>query len=185
LPAEPLPPLARTASEEQLYLELHRCECGSARFERQSAVHERDGVLISRVHGDCVQCGRPRAFLFRMPEVASAPVAAEVFFGAGRSELLDPGEWLFVADRYAEHAPAAPPPPGPERDRARRAVATAYQAMRQMRAFVDEETGEIPQTALRSALSDELREHRPSFLRDEVIGRFQQRYRALLAQYDA
>lgn len=101
--------LARTNEEAHLYMDLHPCECGELRFPRSSSViHTDDGDLASRYTGACPQDGRPREFTFRMPQLTTPPpVDGTVLYGGDEpSELLDPGEWLSVADAYARNVPA-------------------------------------------------------------------------------
>ena len=88
-------PLARTNAEAHLYMELHPCACGEARFERQSAVVTVDGDLGEPLCRPVRGCGQAREFLFRLPERILVPEPGHVTFGDERpSELIDPGEWL-------------------------------------------------------------------------------------------
>ncbi|MEJ3743603.1 hypothetical protein WEI85_09970 [Actinomycetes bacterium KLBMP 9797] len=99
-------PLARTHEEAHLYMELHPCPaCGEPEFDAASAVRETDAGWLVRYAGVCVQCGRARAFEFRQPDEMRPPAEGAWASGAEPSELLDAGEWLFVADTYAS-APA-------------------------------------------------------------------------------
>src|SRR5690349_7417345 len=101
--------LARTNEEAHLFMDLHPCECGEIRFPRSSSVIETgDGDLASHYTGACPQDGRQREFTFRLPqEIVPPPGDGSVRYGgAEASELLDPGEWLSVADAYARNVPA-------------------------------------------------------------------------------
>jgi hypothetical protein len=101
--------LARTNEEAHLFMDLHPCECGEARFPRSSSVVETgDGDLASRYAGTCPQDGRQREFTFRLPQqILPPPRDGSVRYGGPEaSELLDPGEWLSVADAYARNVPA-------------------------------------------------------------------------------
>src|SRR5688500_13011920 len=94
-------PVARTNAEAHLYMDLHPCACGEIRFPRTSSVvTSPDGVLASRYAGTCPQDGTEREFLFRLPErVLAPPLDGAVMYGGSEpSELIDPGEWLSVAD---------------------------------------------------------------------------------------
>ena len=102
-------PLARTNAEAHLYMDLHPCACGEIRFPRASSVLTTpDGELASRYVGSCAQDGAAREFQFRLPErVLSPPRAGAVRYGGPEpSELIDPGEWLGVADACARSVPA-------------------------------------------------------------------------------
>lgn len=94
---------ARSHLEAHLYMDLHPCECGETDFSRAADYGtgpEGRQVVYS---GACAGCGRQRRFTFRVsPEVAVlAPSAWSTLVAP--SDLLDPGEWIWVADRYASH----------------------------------------------------------------------------------
>ena len=102
-------PLARTNAEAHLYMDLHPCDCGEIRFPRASAVVTTPtGELASRYTGVCPQDGVEREFLFRLPDrVLPPPSDGEVRYGGPEpSELIDPGEWMSVADAFARSVPA-------------------------------------------------------------------------------
>jgi len=101
--------LARTNEEAHLFMDLHPCECGEIRFPRSSSVIDTgDGELASHYTGTCPQDGRQREFTFRLPQqILPPPGDGSVRYGGPEvSELLDPGEWLSVADAYARNVPA-------------------------------------------------------------------------------
>lgn len=103
--------LARSSSEAYLYMARRPCEhCGTADFLPDRSASEIVGdVLARRYEGACKQCGTPREFVFRVPDEPSAPVTAERGFGDSRpSELLDPGEWLEMADAILAAIPVSP-----------------------------------------------------------------------------
>ena len=102
-------PLARTNAEAHLYMDLHPCACGEIRFPRTSSVITTpDGDLASRYTGTCPKDGAEREFVFRLPERVTPPPpdGAVEYGGSQPSELIDPGEWLAVADAYARSVPA-------------------------------------------------------------------------------
>jgi hypothetical protein len=102
-------PLARTNAEAHLYMDLHPCACGEIRFPRASSVITTpEGDLVSRYSGVCPQDGAEREFTFRLPEriMAPPPDGMVAYGGPEPSELVDPGEWLSVADAYARSVPA-------------------------------------------------------------------------------
>ena len=101
--------LARTNEEAHLYMDLHPCECGEIQFPRSSSVVEADGgELASHYTGTCPQDGKKREFTFRLPgQIAMPPHDGSVYYGGPEpSELIDPGEWLSIADAYARNVPA-------------------------------------------------------------------------------
>lgn len=87
-------------------MDLRPCDgCGERGFTGRSTVLLVDGELCSRHTGPCRRCSTPRTFTFRLPEDARLPVERAVTFGGPEpSELLDPGEWLSVADLASRHA---------------------------------------------------------------------------------
>lgn len=103
--AAPSAPLAaRTFGEVHLYLDLHPCVCGSARFPRGGAevVPGPDGLAV-RYAGPCDGCGRPRDFRFRLPDRPGVPPESPYlpsYPEDGPSTLLDPGDWLATALAY-------------------------------------------------------------------------------------
>jgi hypothetical protein len=89
--------LARTIAEARLYMDLQPCEaCGYLGFAGSMATAR----AVVRFSGQCSRCKAVREFTFRLPDEAY-----EGFGGANPSELLDPGEWLVVADLAARHSP--------------------------------------------------------------------------------
>lgn len=103
--------LARTASEAYLYMARQPCEhCGAGGFEpERSASEVVDGTLARRYSGACPSCGMWREFVFRVPDDASAPLDDGSSFGDSTpSELLDPGEWLELADAMFAQVPDSP-----------------------------------------------------------------------------
>jgi hypothetical protein len=143
--------LARTTEEAHLYMDLHPCECGELRFPRTSAVIETsDGDLASRYTGTCPQDGAQREFTFRLPKQIMMPPRDGLvrYGGAEPSELIDPGEWLSVADAYARSVPADPASlaaDGPAQARAmlNRAVAAIDEVLK----FIPDGEDRVPEAA--------------------------------------
>ncbi|MFC7548799.1 hypothetical protein [Plantactinospora sp. GCM10030261] len=104
------PRLARTNVEAHLYMDLTPCDaCGETTFRPASSFVDIDGELIGRYTAACPRCGSPREFVFRMPDEIIRPDEDEPTFGDDRpSELIDAGEWLWVADLLGDNAPAEP-----------------------------------------------------------------------------
>jgi hypothetical protein len=131
--------LARSAAEAHLFMDLHPCDvCGEEEFQRDFAVVVVDGEQRSRYTGGCPECGNPREFTFRLPEETPISDPREPSFGGERpSELLDAGEWLWVADTIAAGTPAEPDGmDAQERRRAHHDLLTAAAAVAEARKFV-------------------------------------------------
>ncbi|GAA3567602.1 hypothetical protein GCM10022419_055510 [Nonomuraea rosea] len=97
--------VARTRDEAHLYLDLHPCACGEAATTWRSGLVSVEGLLVNRYSGACEKCGTPREYLFGLPERPVMPAGYPTFGGAEPSELLDAGEWLWVADLTAGNVP--------------------------------------------------------------------------------
>lgn len=149
---EQCPPLARTSLEARLYLDLHPCACGAATALEDGAILTTSGGLTSRVWGTCPGCGTYREFVFRTPGPITTPDVGVVTFGDGTpSELLDPGEWLWVADQYADASGGDTSELDPKARRAaRQRAATAVAAVDQVLAFLPGTAKEVPAGAFRS-----------------------------------
>lgn len=103
--------LARTNAEAHLYMAQQPCGCGALGFaggHLNSAVIVAHGDLATRYTGRCAGCGAMRCFEFRLPEEPLAPPRRGVQFGGAEpSRLLDPGEWMAIADDHAMRVPAS------------------------------------------------------------------------------
>jgi len=145
--------VARTNAEAHLYMDLRPCRCGENRFPRTSAVVAFAGDLVSEYSGPCARCRAERVFRFRLPD-ARAPAARNAlrFGGDQPSELLDPGEWLTVADHYARTAPIDGSGFDPGRGRAlRQQLAIAVAALDEVLKFVPAGSDVVPASAFVTA----------------------------------
>jgi hypothetical protein len=141
-------PLARTNAEAHLYMDLHPCGCGEIEFPRTgSVVTTREGDLASRYTGACPRDGADREFMFRLPETFLPPGRdGEVRYGGPEpSQLIDPGEWLSIADAYARGVPADTTSLGAD------GLVTARRMLRHAAAALDEVLKFIPADAYRVA----------------------------------
>src|SRR4051812_31162509 len=102
--------LARSSAEAHLYMQLQHCEvCGETAYDPNTSVITVEGQLASRYSGRCPNCGTLREFTFLLPDEVLFPDEEEPEFGDDRpSELLDPGDWLWLADLFGRSAPAEP-----------------------------------------------------------------------------
>ncbi|MBM0238947.1 hypothetical protein JNW88_20640 [Micromonospora sp. ATA32] len=148
-------PAVRSRDEADLYLELHPClRCGSMEGAWGEAPTAQGARPAYRYTGRCADCGETREFVFALPDGRVAPAAAGPhpttrFGGPEPSALLDPGEWLLVADWCAEASDVA------ERqgDDAEAAELrwTAVAAVEEICKFLPEAADAVPESAFWSA----------------------------------
>jgi hypothetical protein len=162
--------VARTNAEAHLYMDLRPCEkCGAPRFEPKSTVIMLEGDLASRYRGNCPGCGTEREFVFRIPEEVYLPPGDRVRYGVDEhpSELLDAGEWLWVADYITLRVPADPAEvPAADWERCRYDLTAAVSAMEEAIKFVPPGSDRVPEEALWTERGREVYRKRPGrFLR--------------------
>ncbi|PZG20398.1 hypothetical protein C1I95_09670 [Micromonospora craterilacus] len=164
------PPLSRTNAEAHLYMDLHPCPCGESRFPRQSSVIALDdGDLASRYTGACAGCGQDREFTFRLPPTIGGAGTGFRYGGDEPSQLLDPGEWLLVADAYAGSVPADSTA-GEAGQRARAALTRAVAALDEVSKFIPAGGDSVPQGAIVSDRGRQLHQREPGrFRRDRLV----------------
>jgi hypothetical protein len=164
------PPLARSSDEAHLFMELHPCVCGEVEFGGVSSVVEVDGVWISRYAGPCEGCDRRRAFEFRQPDEITVPVAGSWADG-GPSELIDAGQWLWVADVYASR-------PSDVDERADLLLAAG--ALDEVWKFLPDGEAEVPSSAFWTVRGREVRDTEPGRFRRERLAAARETYRRLV-----
>jgi hypothetical protein len=179
--------LARTNAEAHLYMELRPCEtCGETVFNPGSSVIMAEGDLASRYAGPCPRCGAPREFTFRIPEEVLFPDEDEPTFGGDRpSELIDAGEWLWVADLIARNTPAEPE--DGMTDKERRLVfvdlRTAAAAVGEAVKFAPPDADAVPASALWSERGRAVHRDEPGRFRRIRLEVVQRTYRELAERF--
>lgn len=164
--------LERSVEEAHLYMVMHPCEvCGESDFECQSAVVMAEGDLASRYQGACDGCGTARQFMFRLPEQVSLPGNRTRFGGPEPSELLDAGEWLWVAGNFAAVEPLGDLAglTAEELAVARADLAGAVAAVDEVLKFLPDGAEEPPDEAFWSERGKRVRAERPGDLRREHL----------------
>jgi hypothetical protein len=157
---------ARTPDEAHVYMDLRPCDCGEVQFERRSSLVASGDDLIRVYRGNCARCGKAREFRFRLPEHPLATGGEPEFGDARPSELLDPGEWMLVAEQHAQRTPST-----------RRDLGMARAAMFEILKFMSPGDDVVPEQAFTS--------ERGRALRDGEPGRFRRaRLEAVLGTYD-
>lgn len=157
-------PVTRSGDEAHLYLDLHPCSCGSADTVWESAPGSVDGEPVARYSGTCPGCEAEREFLFGLPEREAPPVRFPTFGGPEPSQLLDAGEWMWVADLTAGSVPADEP------REAEQALAIAMAAVEEVIKFIPPGEDEVPERAFWSDRGRRVRGAEPSrFLLDRLL----------------
>jgi hypothetical protein len=166
---------ARSNAEAHLYMDLRPCGCGDIEFARRSAVTDDGGVLCSRYDGPCRSCGAQRSFLFELPETIRPIREGTVDFGGDDpSRLLDPGEWLAVADYFAKLDPGT----SDDLDIAAAAVAEVLK-------FIPRDAERVPDEAFRTDRGRAVRDLEPGRFRRPRLEAVLGAYRELLAKHRA
>lgn len=177
------PPLARTIAEAEVFMVLHPCACGSPEFERASREIMIAGYRATSYSGPCTSCTAWREFVFRFPELMPAP-DDEIFGDGAPSELLDPGEWYWIANWYARGPGSPAGLDDADRRYARRQVAMAAAAMDEVLAFVPPRKSKVPAKLIRSQRGRELYARMPGSFSRERLQVVRDTYRGIVAEFE-
>jgi Fe-S cluster biogenesis protein NfuA len=153
--------LVRSDNEAFLFMELNPCLCGDPAIATSGEVVERLGQLAVEYRGACRRCGRVREFVFRLPE--DGEPAPENAWSAGQqpSELLDAGEWRWVADRLASWPTDLSELSPEQRQRALEDTAAAASAIDEVLKFLPPGVEEVPESAFWSPRGRQVRAEEP------------------------
>ncbi|MEV7803918.1 hypothetical protein AB0O28_13300 [Microbispora sp. NPDC088329] len=162
--------IARSRDEAHLYLDLNPCACGSADTDWDSGLVSVEGEPVTCYEGRCAACGAEREHLFGLPEREVTPSGFPAFGGTEPSELLDPGEWLWVADLTAGNVPE-----GGERQ----ALSIARAAVEEVIKFVPPGQDEVPEDAFWSERGRAVRAAEPGRFRLDRLLVVRDTYREL------
>jgi hypothetical protein len=161
---------ARTNAEAHLFMDLTPCGCGDTAFERRSSVVQRGDTLCSEYLGACRTCGTIRTFVFELPEVMPRLAAGKVVYGGDEpSRLLDPGEWLTVAEHRAKLTP------GTAQD-----LAVACAALEEILKFIPPGAERVPEAAFTSERGRQVLDKEPGRFRKARLEAVLDTYRGLL-----
>lgn len=163
--------LSRSVHEERAYMQMHPCQCGDQTVKTWSgeAVHSVTGAHRS-YWWTCPTCRTARRFDFYTPKERRA--ASTQPYGNGRSAILDPGQWLVLAERYAELA--ADRALSREDRRENRWLAPA--AIQEVLKFIPPETAEVPPRSFTSETGRAIRLAGPEAFRRESLEHRARRY---------
>lgn len=144
--------LSRSPEESLAYLRLVPCSCGETEFHSSSTVQLDGNQRLKRYAGPCVRCGAPRQFVFAEAELPPPAAPGKVVFGrdGSISTLLDPGQWLALANRAARAVTG-----DIDETQARTAMAYAVAALEEVLHFLPANAGDfdsVPEACFVSAL---------------------------------
>jgi hypothetical protein len=163
---------ARTNAEAHLYMDLTPCACGDAAFERASSVVDEGGVLCSRYRGPCRTCKTERVFTFELPEKIRPPVRGTIEYGGSdASRIIDPGQWMAVADHRAKLNP------GTVED-----LQVAAAALDEILKFIPAGGERVPDHAFTSARGRAVRDTEPGRFRRIRLEAVRDTYRRILEE---
>jgi hypothetical protein len=145
------------------------------------------GDLASRYRGRCPSCDTEREFVFRIPEDVLFPPEDRIRYGDDRpSELIDAGEWVWLADYITTRIPADPAEiPAEDRARVRYDLTAAVAAMEEALKFVPAGADRLPPDALWTDRGREVYQARPSRFIRGVLGAVRDAYQELVDAYGA
>jgi hypothetical protein len=165
-------PLARTPAEARLFIQLHPCACGEATWEHDAR------LLLQTEHGHaeqyeglCAGCGHSREFIFALPD---QPLDVLGFGDERPSELIDAGEWLWVAERYGLLAIGVDGPSVLSHGW----MSTAANAVDEVAKFIPLGMDEVPGDAFPSVLGQYVHQARPGVFVRAVLSELARGYRA-------
>jgi hypothetical protein len=176
---------ARSNAEAHLYMELHPCQrCGEIEFAPGCSVLDADGTPVARYAGPCPGCGAAREFAFRLPAGGDPGAAADddpSFGGTEPSQLIDAGEWIWVAETIAQSIPGHAELPDTHRARAGFDLRTAAAAIDEAIKFVPPGGDAVPAEALWTERGRDLYRAGPQRFRRRRLEAARQAYRSLAA----
>ncbi|MFD0375705.1 hypothetical protein [Streptomyces sp. NPDC127112] len=175
--------ITRSAQESHLYMDLHPCLCGTNRFDREHRVEDREGVLVSVYEGVCPECGRTRVFEFVFSD--DRPVAPPAFGGPEPSQIIDPGEFLWVSERLSiESGVRLLNTPNAEHREIRPTVAYGAAALEEVLKFLPEGADQIPEDRFTSERGREMYAKDPSRFKRKFLTATLEQDRKVLAGID-
>jgi hypothetical protein len=80
-------------------MDLHPCGCGADTFERRHHLEQVADAMMAVYEGVCPDCGSPRSYAFRTAD--EPPPAPPAFGGADPSQIIDPGEFMWISDQIS------------------------------------------------------------------------------------
>jgi len=158
---------------------MHPCACGeTATVLSSSALFETKAGLARRYFWNCPKCQTPREFKFALPEWPFPATGA--YGGDDPSQLLDAGDWLWVATSHAERA-RAQADAGPAGQAAvERWLGIAVAALDEALKFFPPAAEEPPPEAFFTERGREMRRLHPEWFGRPLLEAQRDRYRGVL-----
>lgn len=170
-PGAPQPLIARFDLESFVYMTFHPCACGNETIS-DVKIDIRGPHAFAVYDAPCTNCGRRRFFEFRLDSDFDAP-----------SAIVDAGQWLLTAERYASVVPAdLESLHGERREAAASYLGRAVTALEEALKFVGNDEDRVPATALFSAAGRALYADEPGRFRRARIAAILDTYRVSLAK---
>lgn len=179
---------ARSRLEQQDYMLLHACECGDREPPKDEDGESLPaGRILTRWTGKCASCGRAREFAFDGPEIGpGVSKRFTVTYGDEPSEIIDPGEFIWLAEHHARKAPSDPATvTGNARARARTNIAIAVAAVDEALKFLPPGAFDMPPAAFKSKLGSEMRQTEPGRFSRVRLEAFRQGLEQIFDRYVA
>jgi type III secretion system (T3SS) SseB-like protein len=182
-------PYARGYDEIYLYMGLRPCVCGETEFDdRVSTTLTVDDRPAERFSGHCSGCRRFRQFTFAMPEELPE-LSFDIRYGGDEpSRLLDPGEWLGVAEMYTSSTEQGTPPGGliddDEITRAYYLLTSAVAALDEVLKFIPDGADAVPEGAFWSQAGHKMYEMMPDRFGRAGLERERERAQARVAEFE-
>ena len=165
-------------------MSLQPCACGAADIPGESALFRLPEGFVRRYSGACRRCGRPREFTFRLLDDLPVAGPGGARYGDGTpSELIDPGVWLAVADRYARRTPGdAAGLDAAARRAARKDIAWAAAAVDEVIAFIPRGGAAVPAAAFTTEAGRRIRDREPGRFGRARLEAVRDTYRQIAAE---
>ncbi len=164
-------------------MDLNPCRCGEIEFAPRHWLEQQGERLIAVYEGECPGCQAVRRFEFQL--VSDMPPAPPAFGGDAPSQLIDPGQFLWVAEQFASSVPADPGDlaPGESREDAQDAMATAVAAVEEVLKFIPQGADAVPEEAFTAPEGWMVYHQEPGRFRRSRLEAVLQAYREGLAAY--
>jgi hypothetical protein len=164
-------------------MDLNPCRCGEVEFEPQHWLEQVSDQLVANYQGACPGCGTERSFRFELdPEPPPPPPA---YGGDKPSELIDPGQFLWVAEELAGTVPADPREltDAEEREDAVEALETSVAALEEVLKFVPPGADAVPEEAFTAPEGWMVYQEEPGRFRRDRLRAVLVTYRDMLARH--